>query len=62
VVVGDRWRDVEAGRRAGCGTVLIDHAYDEPMAVADAIAGSLGEAVPLIISLSRWGAATRSEG
>ena len=61
VVVGDRWRDVEAGRRAGCRTVLIDHAYDEPMAVADAIAGSLSEAVPSIISLSRRGAASRSE-
>ena len=23
-MVGDRWRDVEAGRRAGCRTVLID--------------------------------------
>jgi histidinol phosphatase-like enzyme len=24
-MVGDRWRDVEAGRRAGCRTVLIDN-------------------------------------
>ncbi len=29
-MVGDRWRDVEAGRRAGCKTVFIDHNYDEP--------------------------------
>ncbi|MGD0834045.1 MAG: HAD family hydrolase [Candidatus Dormibacteria bacterium] len=57
VVVGDRWRDVEAGRRAGCRTVLLDRAYDEPMAIADAVAGSLDEAVPLIIALSREGAA-----
>ncbi len=28
-MVGDRWRDVEAGRRAGCRTVLIDHGYLE---------------------------------
>jgi len=29
-VVGDRWRDIEAGRRAGCRTVLIDYGYAEP--------------------------------
>jgi len=28
-VVGDRWRDVEAGANAGCKTVLIDFHYDE---------------------------------
>ncbi len=27
VMVGDRWRDVEAGRRAGCRTVHIDRGY-----------------------------------
>ena len=30
-MVGDRWRDVEAGRRAGCSTILIDYGYDEPL-------------------------------
>lgn len=29
-MVGDRWRDIEAGHRAGCRTVLIDHGYAEP--------------------------------
>jgi D-glycero-D-manno-heptose 1,7-bisphosphate phosphatase len=29
-MIGDRWRDVEAGRRAGCRTVFVDHGYDEP--------------------------------
>jgi D-glycero-D-manno-heptose 1,7-bisphosphate phosphatase len=29
-LVGDRWRDIEAGRRAGCRTFFIDHRYDEP--------------------------------
>jgi len=29
-MVGDRWRDIEAGRRAGCTTVFIDYRYDEP--------------------------------
>lgn len=28
-MVGDRWRDVEAGRRAGCTTLFIDYGYDE---------------------------------
>lgn len=28
-VVGDRWRDIEAGRSAGCRTVWIDRKYDE---------------------------------
>ncbi len=28
-MVGDRWRDVEAGRRAGCRTFFIDGGYDE---------------------------------
>ena len=27
--VGDRWRDIEAGQRAGCRTVFIDYGYDE---------------------------------
>lgn len=29
-MVGDRWRDIEAGRRAGCSTVFIDYLYAEP--------------------------------
>jgi transaldolase len=29
-LVGDRWRDVEAGMRAGCTTVFVDHGYAEP--------------------------------
>lgn len=28
-MVGDRWRDMEAGQRAGCKTFFIDYAYDE---------------------------------
>jgi D-glycero-D-manno-heptose 1,7-bisphosphate phosphatase len=28
-MVGDRWRDIEAGHRAGCTTILIDHHYQE---------------------------------
>jgi len=28
-VVGDRWRDVEAGQRAGCRSLFIDYGYRE---------------------------------
>lgn len=28
-MVGDRWRDTEAGERAGCQTIFIDYGYDE---------------------------------
>ena len=28
-MVGDRWRDIEAGQRAGCKTFLIDYGYAE---------------------------------
>jgi D-glycero-D-manno-heptose 1,7-bisphosphate phosphatase len=28
-MVGDRWRDIEAGRRAGCTTVFLDREYSE---------------------------------
>jgi D-glycero-D-manno-heptose 1,7-bisphosphate phosphatase len=28
-LVGDRWRDIAAGQRAGCRTVFIDRGYDE---------------------------------
>jgi D-glycero-D-manno-heptose 1,7-bisphosphate phosphatase len=29
VMIGDRWSDIEAGRRAGCRTVLIGDGYGE---------------------------------
>jgi D-glycero-D-manno-heptose 1,7-bisphosphate phosphatase len=28
-MIGDRWRDIEAGQRAGCRTIFIDYGYDE---------------------------------
>ena len=29
VLVGDRWRDISAGKAAGCGTIWIDRGYRE---------------------------------
>jgi transaldolase len=55
VMVGDRWRDVEAGRRAGVGaTVLIDRRYREPMrSDPDVRVTSLTEAVDWILRPER---------
>jgi D-glycero-D-manno-heptose 1,7-bisphosphate phosphatase len=49
-MVGDRWRDIEAGRRAGCRTVYVDTRYaerqpDEP----EAVVTDLPEAVTWIL-------------
>ncbi len=50
-LVGDRWRDIEAGRRAGCRTIWIDAGYAERQpAQPDARVGSLAEAVEWILS------------
>jgi D-glycero-D-manno-heptose 1,7-bisphosphate phosphatase len=34
-IVGDRWRDVDAGASAGCATVWIDYGYREKRAAAE---------------------------
>jgi D-glycero-D-manno-heptose 1,7-bisphosphate phosphatase len=50
-MVGDRWRDIEAGRRAGCTTIFIDHGYDEKQPVDfDVTVQSLAEASEWICS------------
>jgi len=51
--VGDRWRDIEAGRRAGCTTILIDYGYrqDGPMQ-PDKVVASLTDAVDFILDNS----------
>jgi len=50
VMVGDRWKDVAAGRRAGCRTVFVDRDYAERRPQGpDLTVHSLGDAVPWII-------------
>lgn len=51
-MVGDRWRDIEAGRRAGCRTVFIDRGYDErrPDPPAGQTVADLPEAVNWILA------------
>jgi D-glycero-D-manno-heptose 1,7-bisphosphate phosphatase len=49
-MVGDRWGDVEAGRRAGCRTFFIDYGYDErPPRSFDYRVGSLLDASRIIL-------------
>jgi D-glycero-D-manno-heptose 1,7-bisphosphate phosphatase len=50
-IVGDRWRDIEAGRRAGCrAAILIDYGYDESHPIEpDVRLRSLSEAADWIL-------------
>lgn len=53
VMVGDRWSDIEAGRSAGCRTVLIERGYGERAAESpDHSATDLLAAVPWIVASS----------
>jgi D-sedoheptulose 7-phosphate isomerase len=57
-MVGDRWRDIEAGYNAGCKTILIDYGYSErpPDRGPDLRVGSLREAADWIIHSAPKGA------
>jgi D-glycero-D-manno-heptose 1,7-bisphosphate phosphatase len=50
-MIGDRWRDLEAGRAAGCRIVFIDHGYanEKRPRDPDFVVTSLIEAVPFVI-------------
>lgn len=47
-VIGDRWRDVEAGRAVGCYTVLIQRPYSQ-CSTANVCVPDLGQAVDAIL-------------
>lgn len=51
-MIGDRWRDIEAGQNALCKTIWIDRHYKEkkPDPPADYTAGSLKEATDWILN------------
>jgi histidinol phosphatase-like enzyme len=56
-MVGDILDDIEAGRRAGCRTVLLDVGSETewrrgPLRVPDAVAGSLPEVADVILALA----------
>jgi D-glycero-D-manno-heptose 1,7-bisphosphate phosphatase len=51
VMVGDRWRDIEAGRRVGCATVLVRSGGTEPLPhEPDVRVSTLGEAADWILA------------
>jgi D-glycero-D-manno-heptose 1,7-bisphosphate phosphatase len=49
-LIGDRWRDIDAGHAAGCTTIMIDYGYQErgPIKEPALRVRSLGEAVSYI--------------
>lgn len=50
-MIGDRWKDITAGKAVGCKTLFVDYEYDEPQPDApDAIVHSLLEASLLIVN------------
>jgi D-glycero-D-manno-heptose 1,7-bisphosphate phosphatase len=52
-MVGDRWRDLEAGKRAGCRTFFVDCGYhDEPPGASDFRVQSLLQATEIILAQS----------
>ena len=53
-MVGDRWRDIDAGHSVGCRTILIDYNYDEALRKApDFRAKNLLEAADIILDPQR---------
>jgi D-glycero-D-manno-heptose 1,7-bisphosphate phosphatase len=53
-MVGDRWRDVDCGHRAGVRTVFIDRGYNEALrARPDYVASSFAAAVEIILRQPR---------
>jgi D-glycero-D-manno-heptose 1,7-bisphosphate phosphatase len=50
-MVGDRWRDIDCGKAAGCRTIFIDRGYTEDLRQKpDFKAGSLLEAAEIILA------------
>lgn len=51
-MIGDRWRDIEAGERAGCKTIFIDYGYAEKQPViVNRRVQSLLEAARIILGI-----------
>jgi D-glycero-D-manno-heptose 1,7-bisphosphate phosphatase len=47
-MVGDRWRDIDAGRAAGCRTILVGDGYEERRAEG------FDAHLPSLLEASRW--------
>jgi D-glycero-D-manno-heptose 1,7-bisphosphate phosphatase len=56
-MVGDRWKDVDCGKRAGVKTIFIDYGYeDEHDSAPDHTVATFAEAVGIILRNSQQGA------
>ena len=50
-LVGDRWKDIDAGNTAGCRTIFLDYDYDEKLrSPPNHVIGSIHEVAGLICS------------
>jgi len=51
VMIGDRWRDVVAGRNAGCRTIFIDRGYAESLPFGpDLVVPNIADAVERLLA------------
>ncbi len=53
-IIGDSWKDMDAGKAAGCTTILLDRPYNQEAACDYRLAG-LNESAELIIKLKTQG-------
>jgi len=52
-MIGDRWRDIDCGRAAGCRTVFIEQGYDEQLrAIPDFTACDFLQATDIVLNHS----------
>jgi D-glycero-D-manno-heptose 1,7-bisphosphate phosphatase len=59
-LIGDRWRDVDCARAAGCRSIFIDYGYDESLREKpDHTVTSLEEAVAFILETGLSASATQ---
>ena len=63
-LVGDRWRDIEAGQAVGCDSVLLDHGRSDMIGTAcpEAMVASFEDAVEWILARRQAGDARRGVG
>lgn len=52
-IIGDTWRDIEAGKRAGCRTILLVRDYNEGV-IADLRVTDLDQAVTYVLGDRSW--------
>jgi len=52
-MIGDRWRDIDCAKAAGCRAIFIDHQYAEPLRqTPDVTVRTFSEAVTAVLSIN----------